>query len=255
MADNRFLYIFNIYGLIFFIYVSRFNTLRVKPQLMLITDIEDKINQIYPLSEAQEWDNVGVLVDTGSSSNKVLLTIDVTELVIDECNRLGIKDIISYHPVIFSGVKKLLKNDIVTKLIKFDINVFCPHTSWDEEMNRYLFCLLDNQNVEQVFDTLKNKIGLKHIRVANMSAGRKSLVVGVGSAFKYHEYKNSLIVTGEMSHHCLLHSIRHNNTVILLEHSNSERVVLPYFKDKLEKILPECDIFISKNDKDPIDIL
>ncbi|KAK6089736.1 hypothetical protein P3W45_001238 [Vairimorpha bombi] len=234
---------------------------------MNITEISDKINKILPLSSAQlDWDNVGVLIDTGSSSSKILLTIDITEKVLDECISLNINHIISYHPVIFTGIKKIKKDDLVMKIIRNNINVFSPHTSWDSIMNKFVYETFNksddklndnNKKIGEILKICKNKTGLGSLRMVlgkyhTLEDTPSNMIVGVGSAFRYHNYKNSVIITGEMSHHVLLHSKMNNNTVILLEHSNSERIALDRMKDILEGVLEGCEIFISKEDEDPI---
>ncbi|WUR02496.1 NIF3-like protein 1 [Vairimorpha necatrix] len=222
---------------------------------MNIHDLQDRVAQIFPLSEGLDWDNIGVLVDTGSLSSNVLLTVDISDLVIDECIRKNIKHIISYHPLIFSGIKKIQRDDLLLRCIQNDINVFSPHTSWDREMNEYLFELLKGLSLQEVIETLKREGNMEYLRIAKNTDKFSKLVVVVGSAFKYHDHVDSLIITGEMAHHCILHSLRKNNIVILLEHSNSERMTLKHMKSKLEGVLKECTLFISEEDKGPLQII
>ncbi|KAF9763318.1 NIF3-like protein 1 [Nosema granulosis] len=239
---------------------------------MSIKDIKDKIDSILPLSIAQtEWDNVGVLINTGSQCSNILLAIDVTEEVINECLEKNIKNIVSYHPVIFRPIKNIYENDIVSFLIRNQINVFVPHTSWDPTINNYIYnlfnegCLLENcgrntRAIGDVISILKKETGLNYLRVAlnkyhNMNTTLPTMAVGAGSAFRYHDLKNSLIVSGEMDHHVILHFLRNYNTVILLEHSNSERIALPYIKNLLKEALKDYKIYISNKDKDPISII
>ncbi len=102
---------------------------------MVIKDIIAEIEKICPPALAQSWDNVGLLVgsDTGKASN-VLLTIDVTKAVVDEAKKLGCKFIISYHPLIWDGLKKVAdgsSGELVYELIKAGISVYSIHTSLD----------------------------------------------------------------------------------------------------------------------------
>lgn len=236
----------------------------MNPNTMSIYEIYNKINEVLPLNQSLEWDNTGILVNSGFDSKNILLTIDITEKVIEECKIKNIGNIIAYHPILFTGLKKINKNDIVYKLIKNNINVFSPHTSWDATMNEHIYKFFNNDkfnnnfglnymSIKDIIKNLKRICNLSHIRVAMYTCDvPKYMVVGVGSAFKYHTFFDSVIITGEMSHHCLLHSLQNRNTVILLEHSNSERIVLPYIKTILQKILPEYKIFISDADSDPI---
>lgn len=90
-----------------------------------------------PLSFAEKWDNVGLLVEPSQSMNikKILLTNDLTENVLDEAVESNANLIVSYHPPIFSGLKRLTmkswKERIIVRCLENRIAVFSPHTSWD----------------------------------------------------------------------------------------------------------------------------
>jgi len=75
---------------------------------MKIEDITAAIQRIAPLGLAQDWDNVGLLIgDPQKNVKNILLTIDVTSDVVAEAKRLKADLIISYHPVIWDGLKKI----------------------------------------------------------------------------------------------------------------------------------------------------
>ena len=85
---------------------------------------------------ANEWDNVGLLVGTPDwSSNKILLTIDLTEAVMQEAISLNTNTIVAYHPPIFNPLKSVtnrsFKERIVLDAILHKIAIYSPHTSLD----------------------------------------------------------------------------------------------------------------------------
>ena len=102
---------------------------------MKVKDIALKIEQMYPLSLAQDWDNVGLLVgDPQKNVEKILLTIDITNDVLAEARRLKTDLIVSYHPVIWDGLKKVITEGstrVVYELIRSGIAVFSIHTALD----------------------------------------------------------------------------------------------------------------------------
>jgi dinuclear metal center YbgI/SA1388 family protein len=99
---------------------------------MKIKDIAEKIEKIVPLKLAQDWDNVGLLIGNPQRNVKnILLTIDITKDVLAEAKRLRIDLIISYHPVIWDGLRKINGDNIVYDLIQADIAVFSIHTALD----------------------------------------------------------------------------------------------------------------------------
>lgn len=101
----------------------------------VVTAMED----IAPIALADaSWDNVGTLVEAPckqGTADTVLLTIDLTPQVLDEAIAANASVIVAYHPLIFSGIKKLTlsdpKNATVLRAVASGISVFCPHTSLD----------------------------------------------------------------------------------------------------------------------------
>lgn len=242
---------------------------------MSIKEIEKAFNKFAPLRKAKtHWDNVGVLINTGSNENNVLLTIDLTEAVLEECISKKIKNIVAYHPIIFKPIKKLSnENNVIVRCIKNEINVFSPHTSLDPLMNKYIYNCFNDSNfsikegsgqnsksIEEILNFLKKKSKIDHFRLSlgkghDFNTVPSKMYVGVGSAFRDVKFKDSIIITGEMVHHSLLLCADNSTTVILMEHSNSERICLEYILDLLKKELPSYTISISECDKDPVSIV
>jgi len=102
---------------------------------MKIKDIALAIENIVPLKLAQDWDNVGLLVgDAQNNVKNILLTIDVSGQVVAEAKKVNADLIISYHPVIWDGLKKITPDgtaEAVYELICCDIAVFSVHTALD----------------------------------------------------------------------------------------------------------------------------
>lgn len=62
-----------------------------------------------------------------------------------------------------------------------------------------------------------------------------------------------LFITGEMSHHEILDATHSGTTVILCNHSNSERGFLKIFQARLQTILKDhCEVIVSQCDMDPL---
>ncbi|ORD98084.1 GTPC1 [Hepatospora eriocheir] len=223
---------------------------------MKIEEVEAVFDEF--TSNPEEWDNTGILVNSYCESDKILLTIDLTEEVIDEAINFGIKLIVSYHPYIFNPLKSIVRKDYI-KLIKNEISVYCLHTKLDFLMNDYLFKKYNNYTFHELTSELKKKFNVSKLRGVfinnkTFSPMNDKLVVIVGSCY-LPKVTNSFILTGEMKHHDLLEAKRNNNSVILLDHSKSERIFLPELKKILKQKLPEdIKILISKKDEDPIEM-
>ncbi len=102
---------------------------------MKLKDITTTIEKMVPLKLAQGWDNVGLLIgDEQRNVKNILLTIDITKDVLAEAKRLKTDLIISYHPVIWDGLKKITADgstSVVYDLVRSGIAVFSIHTALD----------------------------------------------------------------------------------------------------------------------------
>ena len=102
---------------------------------MKIKDIAERIEKIVPLKLAQDWDNVGLLIgDAQRDVKSILLAIDITKEVLAEAKKLKADLIVSYHPVIWDGLKRITSDDstsVVYGLIRSGIAVFSIHTALD----------------------------------------------------------------------------------------------------------------------------
>ena len=89
-----------------------------------------------PAYLANDWDNVGLLVGGPDwSASKILLTIDLTEAVMDEAIAMNANTIVAYHPPIFeplmSVTNRTFKERVVLDAIGNNIAIYSPHTSLD----------------------------------------------------------------------------------------------------------------------------
>ncbi|WP_298370759.1 Nif3-like dinuclear metal center hexameric protein [uncultured Lutibacter sp.] len=103
---------------------------------MTIRDITNCIEEIAPLNYAEGFDNVGLLIGNYNTKvSAVLVTLDALENVVDEAIEKHCNLIVSFHPIIFSGLKKINGNSyverVVLKAIKNDIAIYAMHTALD----------------------------------------------------------------------------------------------------------------------------
>ena len=94
------------------------------------------LDELAPRSLAESWDNVGLLVGDGRKRvSRVMVCLDVTEWVIEEAVDNNVDMIISHHPMIFSGIKKVNTDTAIGRklisLVKNDISLYCLHTNFD----------------------------------------------------------------------------------------------------------------------------
>ncbi|WP_406683018.1 Nif3-like dinuclear metal center hexameric protein [Seonamhaeicola sp. MEBiC1930] len=124
---------------------------------MNIQDVINHLEVLAPLEYAEDFDNVGLLVgDKDEKLTGVLVTLDTLEEVVDEAITNNCNLIVSFHPIIFKGLKKITGKTyverVVLKAIKNNIAIYAIHTA------------LDNA-IQGVNDIICNKLGLKNKKI------------------------------------------------------------------------------------------
>lgn len=114
---------------------------------MKIKEILSILEEMAPLAYAEDFDNVGLLVgDANLDATGVLVCHDALETVIDEAIEKNCNLVVCFHPILFSGIKKITgKNYVersVLKAIKNDIAIYAVHTALDNHQNgvNKIFC-------------------------------------------------------------------------------------------------------------------
>lgn len=94
------------------------------------------LDRFAPRELAAEWDNVGLLLGDPSSEVQRLLTcLTVTPKVVAEAIESGVQMIVTHHPILFRGAKRLTLNEpegrLLWPLARAGIAVYSPHTAFD----------------------------------------------------------------------------------------------------------------------------
>ena len=114
---------------------------------MKIKTILAVLEEMAPLAYAESFDNVGLLVgNQNETCTGVLVCHDALETVIDEAVAKNCNLVVCFHPILFSGLKKITgKNYVehsIIKAIKNDIAIYAVHTALDNHQNgvNKIFC-------------------------------------------------------------------------------------------------------------------
>jgi dinuclear metal center YbgI/SA1388 family protein len=114
---------------------------------MKIKEILSILEKMAPLAYAEDFDNVGLLVgNKEEEATGVLVCHDALESVIDEAIAKNCNLVVCFHPILFSGLKKITgKNYVersILKAIKNDIAIYAVHTALDNHKNgvNKIFC-------------------------------------------------------------------------------------------------------------------
>ena len=122
---------------------------------MKIKEIADAIEQYAPLRLQEEWDNAGIQVgDPEAEISGILLCTDATEAVVAEAIARGYNLVISHHPLIFRGLKKIMGRTPVERAvamaIKHDITIYSAHTNMDSARHGVSFRMADKIGMTNV---------------------------------------------------------------------------------------------------------
>ncbi len=113
---------------------------------MKLKKITAEFEKSFPKNLAEEWDNIGVMVgEVDSDINKVQISLDITDEIIERALSEKANLIITHHPMIFRGIKSVTDENRTGKriltLIKNSIAVYSLHTNLDsakEGLNQYI---------------------------------------------------------------------------------------------------------------------
>ena len=138
---------------------------------MILQDIINIIESVAPLSYQEAWDNSGLQVgDRNAEVHEALLTVDVTESVVDEAISLGCDLIISHHPLIFRGLKQLTgatpQERCVMQALRHNIAIYSAHTSMDSYLHG-------------VSGRIAEKLGIRDYRILIPSVSHAEAGLGV----------------------------------------------------------------------------
>ena len=103
---------------------------------MKLSEIINPLEKVFPKSNMEEWDNVGLMIgDRDMEIKKIQISLDVTMNVIDNAIKNNVDLIISHHPFIFNPIKNINTDSLlgrkILKLIENKIAVYSLHTNLD----------------------------------------------------------------------------------------------------------------------------
>ena len=129
---------------------------------MTVRDIQHILESWAPKEIAWERDNVGLLIGTPNHRvRNILVSLDVTDEIVDEARAKRIDLIISHHPLLFHSLKTIRGDDrvgrIVTALIHYGIALYAAHTNLDFTQSGVSFTLAERLKLQHIDFLQKNQ--------------------------------------------------------------------------------------------------
>jgi len=244
---------------------------------MKCKDLITKLLEVSPAMYSLEWDNSGLLVgDEEQEISKVLLSVDVTEEVVEEAIRVGADMILAHHPLIFSKINKVVASDFlgkrIIKMIQNNICCYCMHTNFDvmgmadaaadelgllhsevlmvtyeddiskEGIGRFGF-LKDICSLRELAEQVKETFDIPNVTVygdTEAKVAKAAISTGSGkSMVKYALQKDcDVIITGDIDYHTALDSIAQGLCIIDAGHFGLEKLFITYMQEYLQREVP-----------------
>ena len=247
-----------------------------------VKDITSVIENFAPLAIQESWDNSGLCI--GSPEDKVssvLLGLDCTPELVDEAIACGADMIVTHHPLIFSGLKKISPDDAVgetvIKAVKAGITVYAAHTNADKviagvsgamaaKLGLKNVTILDDEgdgtglgvvgdlpealDAEAAIALVKERFGLKMMRASKPIQGKISRVAlcgGSGSSLIGAARKSGaqLYLTGDISYHNFF--TQEDFMIMDIGHYESEIEIVDILFSLLRKNFPTFAVRITQN--------
>lgn len=258
-----------------------------------LAEVLDLMHELAPLELAAEWDNVGLLLRSDPDRDQVarcLLTIDLTDAVVEEAREFGADLVIAYHPPVFKPMARLDAADPVqgrvVRALLAGFSVYSPHTALDAAPAGLADWLLEGALGDVVPETvhavgdgygrfaelsepiawgellrrLKAQYGVAHLQVARpstASAEVRSVAVAAGAGSSaLRDVAADVLITGEMSHHDALAAVAAGASVVLAGHSNTERGFLAVLAERLTAEFDDgLEVRLAEGDRDPLTVI
>lgn len=256
-------------------------------EIIKCKDIITELEKLAPINLAESWDNVGLLIgDIEQEIHNVMVTLDITQEVVQEAIEKQVNLIISHHPLIFNPIKKVIETDhigsIVRKLIKNDIAVYAAHTNLDIAwggLNDELSSKLQLNNIKalhvldtdedtgigrvgfleeatelrQLINEIKSVLEVPHIKfVGNENKLVSKVAICSGSGAEYItdciKQKVDVYITGDIKYHEAQAAEQAELNIIDAGHFETENIVGSLLMDylKIRLVDTKLNIFCSQ---------
>ena len=176
---------------------------------MIVKEVCHILEELAPLAYAEDFDNVGLLVgDPTTKVSGILVSLDTLETVVDEAIAKNCNLIVSFHPILFNGLKQLTPSDYVRKTLikalKNDIAIYSMHTALDNVKGGVNSKIADQLHLEDLKVLIPKKGVLKklntYIPTTSLETVKESLYqVGAGAIGNYKNCSFSSSGTGEFT--------------------------------------------------------
>ena len=234
-----------------------------------------------PKSYACDWDNVGLLVGREDKEiQKIYIALDATDEAIEEAIANGADMLLTHHPMIFKGMKRVTQEDFIgrriIRLIQNDMVYYAMHTNFDvmgmadlaadylgisdtrvleitsvsetgeEGIGRY-GSLKKEMTVRECCEEVKQAFSLENVKVFGDLVKTAAISPGSGKSVISNALQAGVdvLITGDIDHHEGIDAVAQNMTVIDAGHYGVEHIFIPYMEQYLKREAKELEIAVQ----------
>lgn len=242
---------------------------------MIVKDITDYIESLFPLETAAGFDNPGLLVGSKNTEvTRVLVCLDATSMALDAARELNCEMIFAHHPLIFGGINNVCtdfpKGKIISDLLRGGISCYSAHTNLDanDEYSNILlakalgadsvwgsdevFCgvigeLKEEVSIKDFCENAKTALNASGVITYSMPDKKVKKIFAQGGAFDEDAIpfviKNNVdtVVSGEIKHHIMLELEDYGIKGVIAGHNSTERIFMKNISEKLNEVFPEVE--------------
>lgn len=225
---------------------------------MILKEIYEVLNNLSPFTLQEKWDNSGLLVGSLEDEiENIYVSIDLDEELLSTVKENSL--IITHHPLIFSGLKKVNYDTYSTKLlrelIKKNISLISMHTNIDKtHLNRYFienilgFNIINteefistcevNMNFDDLVKHISSNLALKTTKAVRCKDFIKTVAIVTGSGMSLIDEVNAdCFLTGDIKYHDAMEAKARGLSLIDIRHYESERCFAPLVEGLLSEYL------------------
>lgn len=229
-----------------------------------------------------DWDNSGKQIYFDRCIEKVLVSMDVDNVIVDKAVKENIGLIITHHPLFFTGLNSIsegeYKSDLILRLLENKISLFSAHTTLDVARNGVNDVLAEKLeildikdlaecensyyigkvgsikeiNIISFIDKIKKSLCISDIRLMGKKKeliSKVALCGGSGSDFipQAIREKADAFITGDLKYHDAQYAYENNLMLIDIGHFQSEKFILEEIKQQLQESFNNLYIEIYDN--------
>ena len=248
---------------------------------MKCKEIIEILEQKYAPSFAESWDNVGLLAgDREREVKKIFLALDVTDETLQAAIDFGADLMITHHPLIFSGMKRVVAEDFIGRrimgLIGNQISYYAMHTNFDilgmADMSADFLELSEREVLEVTFEDGQRQEGigrigslpremtlrecalfvqaqfqLPHVTVygsLDVGVNRAAVCTGSGKSLMKEVLKKKaqVYITGDVDYHTAIDAVAQGVSIIDAGHYGTEYIFMEYMRQELAEKLPGLEV-------------